>query len=77
MWETGLQTGDPVAHLTQNSAQAADTILSVTDARIQRGSGVVKSSYHKLRKSVQGDVEAAVPELVKIISNHAQVSQQV
>lgn len=77
MWETGLQMGDPVTHLTENSAQTADTILSVTDARIQHSNGVVKSSYLKLRKSVQGDVVAAVPELVKIIGNHTQVSQQV
>jgi hypothetical protein len=75
MWTAGLQAGDPVAYLTQNCSTTADTILSVTDTRIQNSSGVVKSSYNKLRKSVKSDVEAAVPELAKIIGNHAPVNQ--
>jgi hypothetical protein len=77
MWQEGLQAGNPVDYLTQNSAQTADTILSVTDNRIKNSSGVVRSSYNKLRNSVKGDVEAAVPELAKIIGKHTQVSQQV
>ncbi len=75
MWVEGLQTGNPVEHLTQNSSQTADMILSVTDARIQNSGGVVRSSYNKLRRSVKGDVEAAVPELAKIIGDHAPVTQ--
>ena len=75
MWAEGIQAGDPVAYLCQNSATTADTILSVTDVRIQKSGGVVKSSYQKLRKSVKGDVEAAVPELAKIIHTHTPVSQ--
>ncbi len=75
MWAEGLHAGDPVAYLTQNSALTADTILSVTDTRIQHSGGVVKSSYNKLRNSVKGDVEAAVPELAKIIGTHVPVNQ--
>lgn len=75
MWQEGLQTGNPVEYLTQNCSQTADTILGVTDARIQNSGGVVRSSYNKLRKSVKGDVEAAVPGLANIIGNHAPVNQ--
>jgi hypothetical protein len=72
MWEEGIQAGDPVAHLTQNSERTADTILSVTDAKIKRvNNGLICSSYNKLRKSVKGDISAAVPGLAKIIGRHA------
>ncbi|NEP17129.1 MAG: hypothetical protein F6J97_09505 [Leptolyngbya sp. SIO4C1] len=75
MWQTGVQAGDPVAYLVDNRSQTADTILSVTDTRIQRtDNGIVSASYSKLRKSIKGDVEAAVPGLAKIIDNHAQVA---
>lgn len=71
MWEEGLQKGDPVAHLSQNEDRAADLILSATDARIEsNGSGVIKASYNKLRKSIKGDVAAAVPELAQILGKH-------
>jgi hypothetical protein len=75
LWAEGLQAGDPVAYLTQNGSTTADTILSVTDARIKHSGGVVKSSYNQLRKSVKGDVEAAVPELAKLIGNNASINQ--
>jgi|GEM_PF-282621 len=75
LWMEGLQAGDPVAYLSQNPARTAETILSVTDARIQISGGVVRSSYNKLRNSVKGDVEAAVPELARIIGDHAPVTQ--
>jgi hypothetical protein len=77
MWEAGLQSGDPVQYLTQNSSQTADQVLSVTDDRIKQSSGVVKASYNQLRKSIKGDVEAAIPELARVLGTHAQVGQQV
>jgi hypothetical protein len=77
MWHEGLQAGDPVGHLVNNRSQTADVILSVTDARVHKASGVVAGAYKKLRKSVKGDVEEAVPGLAKIIGAHAQTMQQV
>lgn len=72
MWDEGIQAGDPVVHLTQNSDLTADTILSVTDAKIQRSSnGLICSSYNKLRKSVKSDIAAAVPGLAQILGKHA------
>lgn len=77
MWHEGLQHGDPVAYLIQHQARTADTILEVTDARIQNSDGLVKASYNKLRNSVKSDVESAVPGLATIIGTHAQAMQGV
>ncbi|HEY9888019.1 MAG TPA: hypothetical protein V6D02_06430 [Candidatus Obscuribacterales bacterium] len=75
IWHEGLQQGDPVEYLIQHQARTADVILSVTDARVHKASGVVAGAYHQLRKSVKGDVEAAVPGLANIIGNHLQTLQ--
>ncbi|MDV3349749.1 hypothetical protein D0962_00520 [Leptolyngbyaceae cyanobacterium CCMR0082] len=72
IWQEGAAAGDPVKYLSENSDRTADSILSVTDARIQNTSnGVVSGTYKKLRKSVKNDVEAAVPDLAQIIYSHA------
>ncbi|MGB7085609.1 MAG: hypothetical protein WBD47_08645 [Phormidesmis sp.] len=72
MWAEGVQSGDPVAHLSQHSDRTADVILSTTDARIERkaSGGIIGSSYKKLRKSVKKDVSAAVPGLASILDKH-------
>jgi hypothetical protein len=72
MWDEGLQTGSPVQHLIQNRSRTADTLLSITDARIEKAQhGVVRASYGKLRKSVKNDVEEAVPSLAKLLGTYA------
>ena len=72
MWQEGTANGDPVQYLSEHSDRTADSILSVTDARIQTSNnGVVSATYKKLRKSVKNDVEAAVPDLAQIISSYA------
>ncbi len=75
MWAEGLEKGDPVAHLTEQSDRTADTILSVTDARIERSSnGIITGAYGKFRKSVKNDIAAAVPGLAQILGEHAQAA---
>lgn len=72
LWEEGIQVGNPVDHLSQNRARAADLILSVTDTKIERAkNGIVRASYQKFRQSVKPDVEEAVPGLALIIQEHA------
>lgn len=74
LWQEGVQSGDPTQFLTQNPDRTADCLLSVTDSRIaQSNNGLVKTSYNKLRKSVKGDVEAAVPGLAQVLGNHVAV----
>ncbi len=71
IWVEGVESGDPVKFLTDNCSRTADLLLSTTDAKIQRGAGsVVRSTYNKLRNSVKGDVESAVPGLAKILGTH-------
>lgn len=72
MWQEGTEAGNPVQYLSEHSDRTANSILSVTDARIQKSNnGVVSATYKKLRKSVKNDVEAAVPDLAEIIGSHA------
>ncbi len=73
MWATGVETGNPVAYLTENCSEAADVILSVTDARLHKANSAVSAVYRQLRKSIKKDVELAVPGLASIIGQHAQV----
>jgi hypothetical protein len=71
IWAEGVMAGDPVAHMTQNSDRAAEAILGITDVRIERSTNkVVKGAYGQLRKSVKGDLAAAVPGLAKIIGDY-------
>ncbi|NEP11955.1 MAG: hypothetical protein F6K14_17455 [Symploca sp. SIO2C1] len=71
MWDEGVETGNPVGYLSQNSSRSADTLLSVTDTRIEKtDNGVVRGAYKKLRKSVKSDVEEAIPNLAKIIDKY-------
>lgn len=71
IWHEGVQTGDPVEHLTQNRSRTADALLSVTDTRIEKSSNTtVKGVYGKLRNSAKKHVEDAVPGLAKIIDNY-------
>ncbi|MFQ4135791.1 DUF6918 family protein [Nodosilinea sp. PGN35] len=74
LWAEGEQAGDPVAYLMQHQARTADVILGVTDRRIaMTDNGLVRSSYNKLRQSVIGDVESAVPGLAKIFGRYSVV----
>jgi hypothetical protein len=71
IWSEGIQTGDPAAYLAQNSSRAADALLGITDARIEKSPrAVVRGTYHKLRKSANTYVEEAIPGLATIIDNY-------
>lgn len=71
IWAEGVREGDPVTYLSEHQDRTADTILSTTDHRIaNNGNAIIKSSYKKLRKSVKGDVVAAVPELARILKKY-------
>lgn len=72
LWTEGVAAGDPVTYLSNHSTRTADSLLGVTDARLEQSDNtLVCGTYRKLRKSIQGDVEAAVPGLARIISNYA------
>jgi hypothetical protein len=71
IWDEGVQSGDPVEHLTKNSSRTADALLSITDTRIEKSSNnTVKGIYSKLRNSAQKHVENAVPDFAKVIDNY-------
>jgi hypothetical protein len=70
LWNEGQAKGSPAAHMVENRSRAADALLSVTDAKSRGASGIVKSSYDKLRGSAKKHVEEAVPRLSKVIEKH-------
>jgi hypothetical protein len=68
LWHEGVQTGDPLAHLQVKRAQAAEALLGITDERVKASQrNIVRGTYDKLRKSAKEHVEAAVPDLAKVI----------
>ena len=61
----------PSEYFPQNGPRVADALLSITDARAKNAkSGVVRSTYDKLRGSAKKNVEAALPRLGKLVEKH-------
>lgn len=72
LWEEGVSAGDPISYLSNNKTKAADILLGVTDHKIANAKNkVVIATYKKFRKSVQGDVESAIPGFAQIIAKYA------
>jgi hypothetical protein len=60
------------AYLSGRSGEAADALLSVTDARAEQSSReAIKTVYSKLRPKGKENVEAALPRLGQLIDKHA------
>jgi hypothetical protein len=61
----------PSEYFVQNSSRVADALLSITDARAKTSkSGVVRSTYDKLRGTAKKNVEAALPRLGRLVEKH-------
>ncbi len=71
LWSEALSSSEPVEHFENRSSQAAEALLSVTDARIDEASAPVRGAYKKLRGTAKKHVESAVPGLARIIARHA------
>ena len=60
------------AYLTSRSDEAANALLSVTDARAEKSSrDSIKKVYSKLRPNGKKNVEEALPRLGQLIDKHA------
>ncbi|EHR48506.1 hypothetical protein SacmaDRAFT_0194 [Saccharomonospora marina XMU15] len=60
------------SYLPTRSSEAADALLSVTDARAEKSSrDSIKKVYSKLRPKGKENVEEALPRLGKLIDKHA------
>ena len=61
----------PSEHFAQSSSRVADALLAITDGKAKSAkSGVVRSTYDKLRGTAKKNVEAAVPRLGKLVEKH-------
>lgn len=59
-------------HFTGKAGDIAEALLGVTDQRAEAWSGsALKAAYDKLRPQAKQHVEAAVPNLAKLIQKHA------
>ncbi|WP_158879754.1 DUF6918 family protein [Amycolatopsis anabasis] len=68
----GKGGGDFGAYLSSRSDEAADALLSVTDARAEKSSrDSIKKVYGKLRPNGKKNVEEALPRLGQLIDKHA------
>jgi len=68
----GQGGGDFGTYLSGRGDEAADALLSVTDARSDRSSREsIKKVYSKLRPNGKKNVEEALPRLGKLIDKHA------
>jgi hypothetical protein len=77
IWSESVQKGDPVTHFVASRSRAADAILSVIDARIERVSnGIARGVYGQWRSewdSSKRNVEEGIPGLAKLLKKHTLV----
>ena len=60
------------AYLQKNTGRVAQSLLAVTDAKVQRAdSAAIKKTYEKLRGMAQKQVEGATPRLAALLEKHA------
>lgn len=73
LYQEAKAGGKPVReHFTSNSSRVADALLGITDEKAKRSkSGVVRTTYEKLRGSAKKNVEAAVPRLAAMVEKHS------
>ncbi|UQS21784.1 hypothetical protein L1857_02565 [Amycolatopsis thermalba] len=68
----GTNSTDFGSYLAGRGSEAADALLSVTDARAAKSSrDSIKKVYEKLRPNGKKNVEEALPRLGKLIDKHA------
>jgi hypothetical protein len=72
IWEEGVASGTPRKHFESQRSRVANALLSVTDSKAENAeSGLVRSTYKKLRPSAEKHVEEAVPALGGLIEKHS------
>jgi hypothetical protein len=72
IYQEAKTKGAPVgSHFNSNAGRVADALLGITDKKATRATGMVKSTYDKLRPMAKKNVEAAVPRLGRLIEKHA------
>lgn len=72
LYQEAKSKAQPVGnYFAAQSGRVADALLSITDEKATRASGLVKKTYDSLRGSAKKNVEAAVPRLGRLIEKHA------
>ena len=72
LWTEAKGSGNATKFMADQRGRVADALLSVTDGKIKSAkSGLVRSTYEKLRGSAKKNVEEAVPRLARLLEKHA------
>jgi hypothetical protein len=72
IWAEGVTKGKPAQYFEDNRGRVADALLAVTDGKVKNAkSGLVRSTYEKLRGTAKKHVEDAVPRLGKLLAKYA------
>ena len=72
IWDEAQTSDSPRKHFEGQKGRVAEALLSVTDAKSKNAeSGLVRSTYGKLRPSAKQHVEEAVPALAALLEKHA------
>jgi hypothetical protein len=70
-WAEARQKGtSPRAHIEGQTDRVAEALLAVTDEKSKGASGLVRSTYDKLRPSAKKHVQEAVPGLAALLEKH-------
>lgn len=68
MFEEANVAGKSVtSHFAANPSRVANALLSITDAKAARSTGMIKKTYDGLRGLAQKNVESAVPRLGALV----------
>ncbi|MBO3457771.1 hypothetical protein G7B40_021635 [Aetokthonos hydrillicola Thurmond2011] len=78
IWCEGVQNGDPVEYLVEHRSRTAEVLLSVTDNLVKDSKRkIARATYNQLRGSAKQHVEAAVPDLAKVIEKYTKTETYV
>jgi hypothetical protein len=71
IWDDAKASGKGVrVYFDQERARVAEALLKVTDDKAKSSSGLVASTYSKLRPTAKKHVEEAVPGLATVLTKH-------
>jgi hypothetical protein len=69
--EAKTKTTPVASYFATNKTRVADALLTITDEKAKKASGLVKKTYESLRPRAKENVEAAVPRLGRLVEKHA------
>lgn len=71
-WQTGVEQGDPSAHLQANGLEVANDLLAVSDARAESSTdATARAAYQRVRPAAPKRIAEHMPRIASFIADHA------